>query len=101
MMLLADQPCDMRCEARPLMMGVDMEVPDQSAQPEALGEPSGKVDEIYRPRTASGQPLESSCPWMSPPKVATPESSVGMLAALEKTDGVYWLFTAVTLNVDS
>jgi hypothetical protein len=45
-MLLAVQPCDMRCEAIPLMMGVDMEVPDQSAQPEALGEPSGKVDEM-------------------------------------------------------
>src|SRR5450755_1782688 len=45
-----------------LMTAVENDVPDQSAQPEVFCSPLGKVDEIYTPRTASGQPWASNEP---------------------------------------
>src|SRR2546429_3665660 len=83
------------------MMGVAKDEPDQSAQPDVFCSPPWKVGAMYTPRTASGNPFASIDPKPSPPKVAIPVFSGGMLAALAKTEGTKRLFTDVTLSVVS
>src|SRR5947209_20052558 len=62
----ADQLWATRCAPRALMIAVEKEVPRQSAQPDVFCSPLGKLGEIYRPRTASGNPLASVNPKTSP-----------------------------------